>query len=79
MKTKDVELKGIPVLIKALRDSHEGAGRIAQLFESWDSDQEISNSDIETLEKWLKEAKCDDSRKIARCIVKCIYNNLVTC
>lgn len=79
IRTKTTKPDGIEPLIIALRKSHKSAEKIADLIEGWDNGQDISDDDIDQLNKWLRNAKCDKSRKIARCIVKCIYNNWLEC
>ena len=49
------------------------------MIEKWIEGQEIPEEEIKKLETWLRPAKCDESRKIARCIAKCIYNNWLEC
>ena len=79
MKTKNTKPKGIDPLIKALPEINKTAESISEIFESWGDNHEISEDEIKIIETWLKDAKCDKTRKIARCAVKCIYNNWVIC
>lgn len=79
IRTKKIKPKGINPLIKALRDSHHGADKVANIIEKWKEDQIISDTDIAIVDEWLKLGTCDNSRKIARCIVRCICDNWLEC
>jgi len=78
-RTKKIEPKGIKPLIKALRDSHEDANKIADIIGEWKENQTISVDDIAIVDDWIKLGTCDNSRKIARCIVRCICDNWLEC
>lgn len=77
MKTKNKKPKGIGPLIEALPDINETARPVSKILNGWGINQEIDDEDIEEIKKWLREAKTDEGRKIARCAVKCIYDNWV--
>lgn len=79
MKTPKKRPPGIDALIKALPTIHEDATSVAKLFASLKDDMEISDKAMSQIDNWLRDAKCDQSRKIARCCVKCIYGNWLEC
>lgn len=79
MKTKKNRPDGINPLIGALPAIHKDATSIANLFASLKDDMKISDGDMAQIDNWLRDAKCDQSRKIARCCVKCIYENWLEC
>lgn len=79
MKMKDPMPKGFKPMIKALRQSHDDAVTFADMIEKWGPGEVVNEEEINRLETWLRPAKCDDSRKIARCIARCIYYNCLEC
>ncbi len=79
MRTKKIRPDGINPLIEALPAIHRDAKSIANLFASLKDDMEISGQAMVQIDSWLRDAKCDQSRKIARCCVKCINENWLEC
>ena len=79
LKTKPERPKGIDALIDALPIIHDKAGTVAKIFNDWDDDQEIAKTDLDEIDKWFKRDKCGDTYKIARCTVRCIYDNWLIC
>jgi len=77
MKTKEPKPKGIDPLIDALSSAHFGAKDIASTIRNWKEGEIISPDDIKKIDKWRKDAPQDVNRKIARCIVNCIYEHYV--
>ena len=79
MKVKTKEPKGLKALLDALKASHADAIPIADMIDNWFKTKNVPKDEFEKLENWLKPAKCDEGRKIARCIAKCIYNHCLEC
>ncbi len=79
MRTKKIRPDGINPLIGALPAIHRDASSIANIFGSLKDGMEISEKDLIQIDGWLRDAKCDQSHKIARCCVKCIYENWLEC
>lgn len=77
MKTKKPKPKGIDPLIDALSSGHFGAMDIASTIRNWKEGEIISPDDLKKVDRWMEDAPQDVSRKIAKCIVRCIYEHWV--
>ncbi|NJD03925.1 MAG: hypothetical protein FIA99_15310 [Ruminiclostridium sp.] len=77
MKTKKPKPKGIDPLIDALSSGHFGATDIASTIRNWKEGEIISTDDLKKVDRWIEDAPQDVSRKIAKCIVRCIYEHWV--
>ena len=77
LKTKDKKPDGIDPLIDALPEIHETTESIKKIIKGWGINQVIDPKDDEQIKTWLRNAETDNSRKIARCALRCIYDNWV--
>ena len=77
MRTKKPKPKGIDFLIDALSASHLAAEDMARTIRAWKEGDIIPSDDFEQVKRWINDAPTDEGRKIAKCIVKCIYDNWI--